>query len=198
MKKCLKCLIDKPETEFYKARQILRSRCKACLNLENRERHQKNSRSEYFKIYREKNREILKLRSKKYSTAERSRKYRELHPELKDKVNAYLQNKRKNDINFKLRENLRTRLYLSIKKEWKSGSAIKDLGCSIDNLKRYLESKFIEGMSWENYGEWHIDHIKPLSSFDLTKRDEFAVACHYTNLQPLWAKDNIRKGDKCE
>ena len=72
------------------------------------------------------------------------------------------------------------------------------LGCTIPELKFYLEGKFQDGMSWSNwtYNGWHLDHIIPLSFFNLSKEDEFKKACHYTNLQPLWAKDNIRKSDK--
>jgi len=74
------------------------------------------------------------------------------------------------------------------------------LGCSKEDFKLYLSSKFTDGMSWDNYGRtgWHIDHITPLSSFDLTNEDELAAACHYTNMQPLWARDNIIKGNKIE
>jgi len=57
-----------------------------------------------------------------------------------------------------------------------------------------LKSNFKPGMSWDNYGEWHIDHIKPLILFDLTKRSQMLKAVHYTNLQPLWANENISKG----
>jgi hypothetical protein len=100
--------------------------------------------------------------------------------------------------NFKLSRNLRTRLKDAIKNNQKSGSAVRDLGCTIPELKLYLESKFQSGMSWDNWSKtgWHIDHIRPLSSFNLTNRKEFLQACHYTNLQPLWAEENIRKGDK--
>lgn len=107
---------------------------------------------------------------------------------------AYIRNRYKNDIQFRLRAILRSRVsYLK-----RSGSHIKDLGCSVSFLKSYLEQKFKPGMTWENWGRlgWHIDHIRPLASFDLTYRDQFLQACHYTNLQPLWASENIAKGGK--
>lgn len=105
------------------------------------------------------------------------------------------------DIRFKISCSLRIRLSNAIKNNQKSGSAVKDLGCSIEFLKQYFEQKFYSNpetgkiMTWENYGEWHIDHIIPLSSFDLTNRKQFIKACHYTNLQPLWAKDNFEKSN---
>ena len=103
-----------------------------------------------------------------------------------------------NNINFKLSDILRSRLRHAIKNNQKSGSAVKDLGCSIDDLKKYLESKFQPGMSWDNHGfrGWHIDHIRPLSNFDLSVREQFLIACHYTNLQPMWWRQNIVKGNK--
>jgi len=91
---------------------------------------------------------------------------------------------------------LRARLSRAIRKGYKSGSAVQDLGCSIEHLKAYLEGKFEPGMTWGNRGEWHIDHVRPLSSFDLADREQLLKACHYTNLQPLWAKDNLSKGAK--
>jgi hypothetical protein len=63
-------------------------------------------------------------------------------------------------------------------------------------LKAYLEAKFKPGMSWDNYGEWHIDHIIPLNDFELTIREQFLDAVHYTNLQPLWKAENLSKGIK--
>ena len=68
----------------------------------------------------------------------------------------------------------------------------------VAELRDYLESKFQPGMTWDNWttNGWHIDHIKPLASFDLTDREQFLRACHYTNLQPLWAIDNLKKGSK--
>jgi len=89
-------------------------------------------------------------------------------------------------------------VYKAIKAGQKAGSAVNDLGCSIAELKQHLESKFKDGMTWQNWtiDGWHIDHIKPLARFDLTNREQFLEACHYTNLQPLWAMDNYKKGDK--
>jgi len=72
---------------------------------------------------------------------------------------------------------------------------VQDLGCTIDELKLYLEAQFEPWMTWDNYGYygWHIDHIKPLANFDLTNRDQFLEACHYTNLQPMFWHDNLTK-----
>lgn len=110
----------------------------------------------------------------------------------------YAKSKRKNDIQYRIASNLRSRLRDAMKNNYKSGSAVRDLWCTIKYLKTYLENKFLPGMTWENYGYcgWHIDHIIPLVGFDLTDRSKVLMACHYTNLQPLWAKDNLIKGAK--
>jgi hypothetical protein len=101
------------------------------------------------------------------------------------------------DLQYKLRVRLRHRLYVAIRNKTKTGSAVRDLGCSIEFLKNYLEKKFQPGMSWENWElhGWHIDHIKPLSSFDSTDRTQLLDAVNYKNLQPLWSKANWKKGD---
>lgn len=105
----------------------------------------------------------------------------------------------KNDPQFKLVCSLRIRLNKALKRNQKAGSAITDLGCSVEFLKQYLESKFLSGMTWENHGKglgkWNIDHIKPLSKFDLTNPIEMCYACRYTNLQPMWSNENLRKGN---
>lgn len=109
----------------------------------------------------------------------------------------YSRTRYKQDIDFKLSNSLRRRTRMALKRGQKAGSAVKDLGCSIEFLKQHLEYQFQKGMSWGNYGKWHIDHKQPLASFDLTNRKQFLKACHYTNLQPLWAADNQSKGDSC-
>lgn len=149
------------------------------------------------------NREKIAERKHKWYEANReervecARKWKMANPEKVAENQRKYQSKRKaEDIQFKLAGNLRNRLYYALKGNFKNGSAVRDLGCSIDELKIYLEALFDKGMTWGNYGKWHVDHILPLSSFDLTDREQLLEACHYTNLQPLWAEDNIRKKDK--
>jgi hypothetical protein len=127
------------------------------------------------------------------------KEWRKLNGDLDRKLNReYKKNRSSIDINFKLANNLRHRLYSAISNDQKTGSAVRDLGCSVEMLKAYLEALFQKDMTWSNYGlkGWHIDHIKPLVSFDLTNEKEFKEACHYTNLQPMWATDNLKKGGK--
>jgi len=100
----------------------------------------------------------------------------------------------------KLSDRLRQRLFRAFKGGTRTGSAVRDLGCSIAELKSHLEELFLPGMSWDNYGKgpdkWCIDHIAPLSSADLTNRNQLLSVCHYTNLQPMWFEDNLRKSDE--
>mgnify|MGYP001563855485 CR=1 FL=1 len=107
-------------------------------------------------------------------------------------------NRLKTDIQFRLQLRLRSRFGRALKNNYKVGSAVFDLGCSIKEFKIHLEKKFQSGMTWKNYGlyGWHIDHKIPLSSFDLTNREQVKKACHYTNLQPMWALDNLKKNKK--
>ena len=68
------------------------------------------------------------------------------------------------------------------------------VGCSVEFLRRYIEAKFEAGMSWDNYGEWHVDHIRPCASFDLSDKEQVIQCFNWRNLQPMWASENIRKG----
>ena len=99
-----------------------------------------------------------------------------------------------------MKHNIETRINIAIKNRGykKSNYTLKLLGCSINEVRQHLENQFQDGMTWKNYGKngWHVDHIKPLSLFDLTQEEEQKKAFHYTNLQPLWAKDNLSKGNK--
>jgi hypothetical protein len=158
-------------------------------------------RKSYGKFWRENNKEKIKKDKKedyennKEEYRLRSKVYNNIH---KEKINQRILNRLKIDVDFKLAYYLRCRLYRAIKNNQKVGSAVKDLGCTIPELKLYLESLFKLGMTWDNWtwNGWHIDHIKPLSKFNLQDRNEFLKANHYTNLQPLWAEENISKGNK--
>ena len=103
--------------------------------------------------------------------------------------------RRSSDPGYRIKKTMRTRIWHALKGTYKSNTTEKLIGCSFEDLKIYIEKKFTDGMNWENYGKWHIDHIIPCASFDLTKLEEQCKCFHYTNLQPLWAKDNIKKSN---
>jgi len=100
------------------------------------------------------------------------------------------------DNDFRLISNLRKRLYTALKGKRKSDTTKILVGCSIQELKIHLESQFKEGMTWNNYGKWHVDHIIPCAKFDFSKEEDQHKCFHYKNLQPLWAIDNILKSSK--
>lgn len=203
-KLCSKCKQLKSFSEYNKCSRMklgLQSQCRLCQKLEALTIKSRQTK----KIYTIKNRTKISQYSNQYYHANKERisktvvRYRARNIE---KLRLYRKHYRKKrlaiDIHYKLQYVLRNRLKGALKGNYKSGSAIRDLGCSIPKLKQWLESQFQPGMTWENhcFDGWHIDHIRPLSSFDLTNREEFLKACHYTNLQPLWAKDNYKKGGK--
>ena len=119
----------------------------------------------------------------------------------KEKLKVYKRRwgreKYNNDIDHKIKSNLRNRIFYAIRnKAKKLKRTEKLLGCTIDFLKKYLQLQFIDGMTFENYGKWEIDHIKPCAAFDLTKPEEQTQCFNYSNLQPLWKKDNLTKNSK--
>jgi len=166
----------------------------------------KELRKEEKKIYYKENKVTI-LEEKKIYYIKHKKEINARHNEWQRKNKDDISKKRKlrmhSDLNFKLGNSLRNRLCCAINNNQKVGSAVKDLGCSIDFLKKHLESLFLEGMSWDNWGQykksyktWHIDHITPLSFFNLEDALQFLIANHWTNLQPLWAIDNLSKNDK--
>lgn len=132
--------------------------------------------------YRARNRERIRARNLDWESRNRTT------------VNKYKRRLYRENLNFKIATNLRNRFRSTIG-GYKYKSILKLIGCSLDELKNFIESKFEPGMNWQNHGLWHIDHIRPCSSFDLTKLEEQSKCFHYSNLQPLWAKDNLIKGD---
>jgi hypothetical protein len=117
---------------------------------------------------------------------------------INEKFKYYEKMRKKIDPKFKLIKTLRSRLGNALKRKHsiKNNTTLELIGCSPIFLISYLESKFTEGMTWDNHGKWHIDHIIPCCSFNLENEEEQKKCFHYTNLQPLWAKDNLRKGGK--
>lgn len=146
--------------------------------------YMKDYMSDYNSKYYEDNKEEIKVNTSKWAKNNR------------DKINEKKSKKRKSDKKYKVECLLRSRLAKAIKRKSKKGSAVDLLGCSIEFFIDHIASMFQVGMSWDNHGEWHIDHIIPLAAFDLENLEQLSVACHHTNLQPLWAKDNMSKGDK--
>jgi hypothetical protein len=103
---------------------------------------------------------------------------------------------RKNNLSLRIKHNLRERLRAALTGRVKSESSIKIVGCSTEHLMHWLEAQFSVGMTWENYGKWHVDHKKPCASFDLSNPEAQKACFHFSNLQPLWASENLAKGAK--
>jgi len=131
----------------------------------------------------------------------RSERKKKWNKENKEKVriynNEYTTSRRKRDISFRMRMNLRSRIKLAMKGETKRGSILSLIGCTMDFLKKYLEDQFDKFMSWENYGSlWTIDHIIPCAFFDLSIEDHQRMCCYYKNLRPLGKLENEKKLNK--
>jgi hypothetical protein len=189
-KVCKKCKIEKSLNDFYVNKNYkggYRHQCKECSVVAARLHRQKypDKIKEQQANFRERNKEKLRNKYKIWSR-------RRIDNGSQAKYMSEYSKKNK------ISHNLRRRLQKALKGNFKSGSAVRDLGCSIEELKRHLESQFKPGMSWNNYGRdgWHIDHIIPLSKVDLSDREQLKKVCHYTNLQPLWAIDNLSKGNR--
>jgi hypothetical protein len=199
-KVCTKCNIEKELKYFNKMSKVkcgVRSYCRECQSIESKKYRIDNKekikeyntkwnteKQEYYKKYFE---EYNKLNYEK----EKERKLK-WSRDNKEYSNNYQKQRKKEDILFRLKTNIRTSVNRYLK--YKSKHTFEIVGCSPQFLKEHLESQFIDGMTWENRSEWHIDHIIPLSS--AKTEDELYMLCHYKNLQPLWAEDNLKKSNK--
>ena len=218
-KKCSKCGQVKKICEFTKDKNRkdgLFVYCRECKKTEAKKEYEKNKirilkyQKEYYsqnqlninmRVKKEylKNRESILEYQKTYylknieEKLEYSKEYRKNN---KENRNRYETNRKKIDPVYKIKHLVRSRIYkfLILKKITKNNTTFELVGCSPQELKIHLEQKFIDGMSWNNQGEWHIDHIIPLSSAQT--EEELYKLCHFTNLQPMWALDNIKKGSK--
>ena len=175
-------------------------------------------KKKYYKEYRLKNKERLNAYRRKWLKGEEAQKKKKEYylktrekqlqywveyrkkPKNKKKFKLYfknwINNRLKTNPSFKLKLQLSHRIYMALKGVAKSKKTKELLGCTIEEFWIHLEKSFKPGMTRKNYGKWHVDHILPCVSFDLTKPEEQAKCFHYTNLQPLWASENLAKGSK--
>jgi hypothetical protein len=181
MKICLTCKIKKSFTEFYKNKRQKDGFQTVCIICQ--------------KKYVLKNKERVSLGIKKWVQNNRE-KSNKIKTKWRLKNPNYHKNWLDSDIKNKIAHNLRCRINVALKKKTKSKKTMELIGTSIENLWVHLEKNFKPGMTRENYGKWHIDHIRPCSSFDLSKPEEQSICFHYSNLNPLWAEDNLKKGNK--
>src|ERR1035437_1582369 len=198
---CSKCGDTKPTEEFWMSGHFLTRQCKKC-----RREYEHNYRKNNLEKCREsrrlstarwraknpgysKSRHRLDLAKKWLKEARKSPVFK------KKQADRYL-SMRNNNPSFKLLTNVRRRISLALFNHKKSTATLKLCGCSADFLKSHIESQFNAGMSWDNYGirGWHIDHKIPVSFFDLSNTEDQKKCFHYTNMQPLWGVENIRKG----
>lgn len=200
MKTCSKCKNEKDFIAFAilkSSKNGYRSQCKICVKEYNKYYYSNNieNRRKYYID----NKEHIKQSQTKYQleNMEYIRSYsKQYQIDNKEVINKYHRDRKLTDPLFKLICNTRTLIWKAVKNSGysKKSKTHEILGCSYDDFKKHLERKFTEGMTWENAGQWHIDHIYPVS---LAKDEKHIIELnHYSNLQPLWAEDNIKKSNK--
>lgn len=203
MKKCSECKLNKLLVNFCKSKNRpdgLYYYCKECQKI--RREKSKDYTQKYNKLYAENNKEKIKQIKNKYKKTEkgkatRNKNYKTFASNNREKINVRAKKWRNNNPLVKVILSLRCRLRKFIKRtnNESNASMMQILGCDKEFFLKYLENKFTKGMSWDNYGTfWHIDHIIPISSGKTV--DELEKLSHYTNLQPLEAIVNIKKGNK--
>ena len=200
MKKCSRCKVEKELTEFHKKKTTkdgLSNSCKSCVKEYSKKHYQANKeyRKEQIKEYRKNNKENVKEYKKKHYQANK-KKIKEYQKANKERINKLRRDRKKVDPLFKMKGNLRTRTSIAFKNKGynKNTKTQEMLGVNWEVCKAHIERQFTKGMTWDNQGEWHIDHIIPLASANT--KQELKKLCHYSNLQPLWAVDNIIKSAK--
>jgi hypothetical protein len=194
MKVCKLCNIKKPFSEFNKdsvGKNGLKSRCRKCSNQIAIEHYNKNKVK-----YQLKTKEWTLNNKKQHQSSQQN--WRKNNPKY---INQYQNQRLKEDILYKVSHNIRARTYDIFKKKGlvKDQTSLNMVGIEGNKLIEYIESKWTNGMNWNNYGkninnEWSIDHIIPLASANTIK--ELKILYHYTNLQPLWHIENLKKLNK--
>lgn len=163
---------------------------------ENNLEHLRNVSKENY--YKNKEPYLERSKAQKVKLGDSYKEYqREYGKKNRKALNSKYLNKLKTDPAAKLKHTLRSRFNKLIKGYHKKNSVLNYLGCDVDYLKRWISEKFRDGMSWDNHGSmWHIDHIIPCSSFDFSSEEDLKKCWHYTNLQPLYAIENLKKGNR--
>lgn len=206
MKKiCKKCKLPKDLEDFSKSsrhKDGYHNICKICLNEQTKstrkaslDKYRAKARERYWKDP-EKARLDRKKAYNPISKAPYDIIYRANNQLRIAKYKKDWEELHKDDPLFKLRRNLRRRIHHVLADGYKSKHTQELIGCTFQEFKSHIENKFQEGMTWENYGKWHLDHIKPCCEFDLTKVKEQLDCFNYKNQQPLWATENLKKGRK--
>ncbi len=204
MKLCTKCHIEKELDNFPKNKRFksgYNSICKVCINLINKNYRENNTDlfNKTRKSHYQKNIEKHRLAKRTYYKSHKSEKsnYDKDYRNINNlKIKEYKKNwerLHKNDPTFKIKRNLRRRVHHALKGNRKADKTFNLIGCTPNFFKDYISKLMDKDMSWENYGKWHIDHIKPCFTFDLTNPEEQKKCFHYTNQRPLWAKDNLSR-----
>jgi len=220
MKICNICKERKDIFEYYKKGNGKSSICKECSKVNSKKYYLENKEkmNEMCRLYSKSNKEEISNKKKSYyienkedilndrieyrknnieKFKDKDKKYQQENKERINKYNCqYIKNKKKSNSLFKLSVNIRNLVWISIKKMGysKEEETKKIIGCEFDEFKIHIESKFLEGMSWDNYGEWHLDHKIPIS---WAKNEEEVMRLNnYINFQPLWAIDNMSKGNR--
>jgi hypothetical protein len=157
---------------------------------------EKAARAEAMSAYQKRRRQAMTLDERR---AARRRVYEKYHDDrYRAKSAEYMRMKRRTDVNFAIAERLRARIKSASRNAGakKSAGTMLLTGCSAEDLRKWLESQFVENMNWDNRSKWHIDHVIPCSVFNLSDSQQQAVAFHYTNLRPVWSTQNLQKSDK--
>lgn len=190
---CKQCHSGKKNERYLRKKKEIRAKQKAYYEVNKKEilaSQKTNPRvRRYMKLYRATRRDKISKTTRAYNAANKSK--------VRATRNRYQTARKKTDLAFKFSGNLRSRICKVLAGKNKSASTVALLGCSIELFLKHLEKQFQPGMTWKNHGSiWHIDHIRPCVSFDLADPEQQKICFHYTNLQPLFALDNLQKGDR--
>lgn len=192
--------LSKKDRKEYTKQYYAKNRDK--INAQFREKYHTNK--DEFKAKYEANKELYLTRNKKSNEKNKEKRleyYAKYYKENKERILIRTKNNHqkrfKNDLQYRLKKTISNRIREMVKYQnaYKAGKTYELIGCTVEQLKEHIESQWLPGMSWNNHTNngWHIDHIKPCNTFDLTDPKQQKQCFHYTNLRPLWAKDNLSR-----